>query len=257
MADRARPDEPFFVGYLPVTEAIRRRMRGVALVLVGLLGVAAALVAAATGPFDRSVFEFDRVRDYRGALEAHPVPTLTVVDRDAHSPFGVRRILLVAPGKHGAASIAEAFDGTAVTLRGKRIARDGREMIEVVEGTVSRASLPDAPLPARAIEDLGTWTFSGEIVDGKCFLGVMNPGRLDVHRACAIRCISGGIPPLLYARDATGREAQIVLVSSSGSPVNRDVLSVVAHPVSVTGRLERRDDLFYLYADPKEYRRLD
>ena len=130
-------------------------------------------------------------------------------------------------------------------------------MIEVVEGTISRASIPGEPIPASAIEDLGTWTLSGEIVDGKCFLGVMNPGRLDVHRACAIRCISGGIPPLLYARDASGREAQIVLVSSTGAPVNGDVLDVVALPVSVTGRLERRDDLFYLYADPKEYRRLD
>ncbi|HEX4823904.1 MAG TPA: hypothetical protein VFV19_06300 [Candidatus Polarisedimenticolaceae bacterium] len=257
MADRVRPEEPFFVGYLPAPESARRRMWRTALVFIVALGGLAALVAASTGPFDRSLFEFDQVREYRGTLEAHPVPAVSIVDPGARSPFGVRRLLLVAPGKHGAATIAEAFDGAQVTLRGKRIARDGREMIEVVEGSIARASVPGVPVPAASIDDLGTWTLSGEIVDGKCFLGVMNPGRLEVHRACAIRCISGGIPPLLYARDSSGREAEVVLVSSTGAPVNREVLDLVARPVSITGRLERRDDLYYLYADPREYRRLD
>ena len=82
----------------------------------------------------------------------------------------------------------------------------------------------------------------------------MNPGRLEVHRACAIRCISGGVPPLLYARDASGREGQILLVSRAGAPVGRELLDLVARPVMVTGRLERRDDLFYLYADPDDFR---
>ena len=245
----------FFVGYLPTPGPVGRRMRRVAFVLVFSLAVVAALLAAATGPFDRSLFEFDRTRDYRGTLEAHPVPTLVTVDREARSPFGdLRRIPLVAAGKHGAAPIVEAFDGLAVTLRGKRIARGEREMIEVVEGSVARASAPDVAIPASSIEDLGVWTFTGEIVDGKCFLGVMNPGRLEVHRACAIRCISGGVPPLLYARDASGREAQIVLLSAAGAPVGRGLLDLVARPVSVTGRLERRDDLFYLYADPQDFR---
>lgn len=245
----------FFVGYLPTPGPVGRRMKRVAFVLVVALAVVAAVLAAATGPFDRALFEFDQVRDYRGTLEAHPAPTLVVVDREARSPFGTRRrIPLVAPGKHGAAPIVEGFDGTAVTLRGKRIARGDREMIEVVEGSVARASAPDAPAPASSIENLGSWTLNGEIVDGKCFMGVMNPGRLDVHRACAIRCISGGIPPLLYARDASGREAQILLVSSTGAPVGRDLLDLVARPVAVTGRLERRDDLFFLYADAKDFR---
>ena len=244
----------FFVGYLPAPGPIGRRMRRVALLLVLGVAVFAALLAAATGPFDRSLFEFAKVRDYRGTIEAHPVPALLVVDREARSPFGdVRRLPLVAPGKHGAAPIVDAFDGAAVTLRGKRIARGDREMIEVVEGSVARAGAPDVAAPVSSIEDLGTWTFTGEIVDGKCFLGVMNPGRLEVHRACAIRCISGGVPPLLYARDASGREAQILLVSAAGAPVGRGLLDLVARPVSVTGRLERRDDLFYLYADPRDF----
>jgi len=245
----------FFVGYLPTPGPIGRRMKRVALALLFVFAFIAAILAAATGPFDRSLFEFAEVRNYRGTLEAHPVPTLVVVDPEARSPFGtLRRIPLVAPGKHGAASIVAAFDGSAVTLRGKRIARGSREMIEVVEGSIARGSAPELLVPASKIEDLGAWTLSGEIVDGKCFLGVMNPGRLGVHRACAIRCLSGGVPPLLYARDAGGREAQILLVSSAGAPVGRDLLDLVARPVTVTGRLERRDDLFFLYADRENFR---
>ena len=58
-----------------------------------------------------------------------------------------------------------------------------------------RRAQSDAPY-----ESLGKQTFVGEIVDSKCFLGVMNPGRLTPHRACAIRCISGGVPPVLLVR---------------------------------------------------------
>ena len=44
--------------------------------------------------------------------------------------------------------------------------------------------------------DLDTFTLIGEIVDSKRYLGVMNPGNGKVHRDCAVRCLSGGIPPI-------------------------------------------------------------
>ena len=37
-----------------------------------------------------------------------------------------------------------------------------------------------------------------------CFLGVMKPGRSKPHRACAVRCISGGIPPFKVPGHARG-----------------------------------------------------
>ena len=43
----------FFVGYLPTPGPVGRRMKRVAFVLVGVLALAAAVLAAATGPFDR------------------------------------------------------------------------------------------------------------------------------------------------------------------------------------------------------------
>jgi hypothetical protein len=45
-----------------------------------------------------------------------------------------------------------------------------------VPGTIERNGTSP---PASTIDDLGSARLSGEIVDSKCFLGVMNPGRLE------------------------------------------------------------------------------
>ncbi|MFO1512850.1 MAG: hypothetical protein U1F83_08070 [Verrucomicrobiota bacterium] len=102
---------------------------------------------------------------------------------------------------------------------------------------------------------LGKQTLLGEIVDSKCFLGVMNPGQLTPHRACAIRCISGGVPPVLLVRQQDGPAAYLLLVSADGKPVNKQVLDMVAEPVEITGDVERQGELLILRADPATYRR--
>src|SRR5947207_1819862 len=98
---------------------------------------------------------------------------------------------------------------------------------------------------------LGRRTLVGEIVDSKCFLGVMNPGQLTPHRACAIRCISGGVPPVLVVRQKNGPAIYLLLVASDGKPV----LDIVAEPVEITGEVEREGDLLILRADPATYHR--
>jgi len=103
---------------------------------------------------------------------------------------------------------------------------------------------------------LGKQTLVGEIVDSKCFLGVMNPGQLTPHRACAIRCISGGVPPVLLVRQKDGPAAYLLLVSTDGKPVNKAVLNLVAEPVEITGEVQRQGELLILRADPSTYRRV-
>jgi hypothetical protein len=229
--------DAFYVGYLATPPATARRLKRIAGALVVLAAVAAAALAVATGPFDRSKYEYGTETSWQGKLEASPVPVLITA---------TERLPLVAQGKHGADAMIAGLDGVSVRLKGKRIVRGATTMLEIVPGTIERYG---TPAPASKIEDLGRATFSGEIVDSKCFLGVMNPGRLEVHRACAKRCIAGGIPPMLFVRDEQGREAHILLVDSNGQPLNDRVLGLVARPVTLTGRLERRDNLEYLYVD--------
>jgi len=103
---------------------------------------------------------------------------------------------------------------------------------------------------------LGQQTLIGEIVDSKCYFGVMNPGQLATHRACAIRCISGGIPPVLLVRRSNGAAFYFLLVSRDGKPVNKAVLDLVAESVEITGEVERQGELLVLRANPSTYRRV-
>jgi hypothetical protein len=247
--------DSFYVGYLDPAPDTVRRMRRIAFGLIVLAGVAATALAIATGPFDRSTYDYGTVREWQGRLELSPIPVVMATTFPvAGSPFGVvQRFPLVAPGKHGADRLVADFGGAWVRLKATRIVRGGTTMLEVVPGSIVRFEPPvpenGRPAPAATIEDLGDVAYSGEIVDSKCFLGVMNPGRLEVHRACAIRCIAGGIPPMLFARESDGREAHLLLVDANGRPLNDRVLGDVARPVTMRGRLERRDDVYYLYVD--------
>lgn len=128
-------------------------------------------------------------------------------------------------------------------------------MIEIVPGSLEPIQ---APTPPRTNEPqtLGPFTLQGEIVDSKCYLGAMKPGNLKPHRSYAIRCISGGVPPVFLVRDQGGSAFYFLLTDSGGEPANQKVLDFVAKPLHITGEIEKRDNLFVLKADPETYRRI-
>ena len=249
----------FYVGYLPaapprLSKFLRTR---VAVLIVVGIAVAVALTVA-HGLFGAGQFEYGVVRRFEGIIVARPYPLLSVTRPGqplvaaASSAY-----LLVAPGKFGAAPLVDEFDGAHVQLEGSLVWRDGRTLIEVVPGSLQRQSLASSSSAVLDAElDLGVHTLRGEIVDSKCFLGVMNPGELRPHRECAVRCISGGIPPALVVRDAAGHATYLLLVSADGHAVNREVLDLVAEPVEITGRVTRQRDLLQLRSNPDTYRRL-
>src|SRR5437016_9462632 len=121
-------------------------------------------------------------------------------------------------------------------------------MIETKPEWIQPAEKPSATSAPPQSTSLGNLTLVGEIVDSKCFLGVMNPGQLAPHRACAIRCISGGVPPVLLVRQKDGPPIYLLLVSAGGKPVNQQVLNVVAEPLEITGEVEQRGELLIMRA---------
>lgn len=255
-------DDEFYVGYLPAAPpGIGRRVRTVTLCLLAVAVLLAAILVASQQPFPRSRFEFGVERDFEGVVTALPYPALWmrrpgVTGDDGH----FSRVSLVAFGKRGAGNDLAGLDGRPVRLRGSLIYRNGHTMIEIVPSSVepltgARAAELVSVAPPDD-EELGTLTLVGEIVDSKCFYGVMKPGNLKPHRACATRCISGGIPPVLVVRDG-GTTRYFLLVSDEGDAVNRRVLDRVAEPVSITGRVVRRGELLILMADPETYRRVE
>jgi hypothetical protein len=248
-------NDEFYIGWQ--AKAPRQAARIARCTAFGLLcaaAAAAALIGFSQRLIGRSVFEWGKVREFTGVLHAHPVPHLEVARGQTNKFF-----YLVNPWKHGFdPGLALNLDGQPVALRGTLIFRDDQAMIEVERGSVvSRLRGGERnQLPETRIQSLGERTFIGEIVDSKCSFGVMNPGQLKPHRACAVRCISGGVPPVLLVRQTNNTALYLLLVSRDGRPVNRQVLEMVAEPVRITGELARQGELMVLRSDPATYERI-
>jgi hypothetical protein len=239
-------NEEFFIGWQGKTpEQGAKYLRKVALAAF----IAVAAIAIALAVFQQTIarawFEFGNVRVFKGLLVASPVPMLLANERDETSGESV--FLLVSPLKYGyPAELAKQFHLRPVTIRGTLIYNEsGGAMIEAVE-TLSLEAPAGSTAPSLGTARESQVTLAGEIVDSKCWLGVMNPGTLKPHRACAINCIRGGIPPVLLVN----RSDMYVLVGPNGEPVNDAVLKHVALPVSVAGTLVNYGTLCVFKIDP-------
>ena len=82
----------------------------------------------------------------------------------------------------------------------------------------------------------------GEIIDPKCFAGAMKPGEGKPHKACAVLCLRGGIPPMFLTDAGTLH----VLVDTNGGalvgsaleeiiPYVGDRVEINATPAQVQG----------------------
>ena len=127
-------------------------------------------------------------------------------------------------------------------------------MIEVEPASLVVGSGSDSRLTAAAIqaESFGDRPVQvrGEIVDSKCFLGVMVPGSGKTHKDCASLCLRGGIPPALYVRDQSGQSSVLLLTGTSGEPIGARALQVVGEAIDMTGTLQRQGGWLVLRTDP-------
>jgi hypothetical protein len=252
-------NDEFYIGWeakaAPGISKVVRRVVVVLLLIALLVPVGLAISQRMIGT---SVFEWGNVKNFSGILQATPYPHLLVPrpgNVDSQPAFST--YYLVAPWKFGLKPEAIAlFNGKSVTLKGTLIYRGNQTMIEVVNDSIQATNTTAPTLTSQETITLGRQTLVGEIVDSKCFLGVMNPGQLTPHRACAIRCISGGVPPVLLVRQKDGPAIYLLLVSADGKPVNQLVLDMVAEPVQITGEVEKQGDLLVLRADPATYQRV-
>ena len=251
-----QPDE-FYIGWEAKAPAsIGKRVHKAVVALLLLAMLAPLVFAVSQRLIGASVFEWGTHKSFSGILRAEPYPHLLVTrPGNADGSFRSSAYYLVAPWKFGLKPESLApLDGKSVTLEGTLIYRGNQTMIEVLPGSIQMSNTTNAALPQTV--PLGKQSLVGEIVDSKCFLGVMNPGQLTPHRACAIRCISGGVPPVLLVRQKEGPAIYLLLVSADGKPVNKQVLDMVAEPLEITGEVERQGELLILRADPATYRKL-
>ena len=127
--------------------------------------------------------------------------------------------------------------------RGWLIERDGRRMLEVLDTPLIAATR--LPLPAITPDPRrpDPVTLAGELMDGKCHLGVMKPGDGRGHRACAILCMRGGIPPLLQVTTDDGDERLLLVHGPEGGRCPDAIIERAGEPIALTGRLGWIGDL--------------
>jgi nitrite reductase/ring-hydroxylating ferredoxin subunit/DMSO/TMAO reductase YedYZ heme-binding membrane subunit len=244
--------EAFFVGYLPVAAKTKGFLRRVVVAVGAAVLVIGSLLGAAQGRLGAGSFEYGVSSELEGLLRTSPLPLLwtSLPSSSDGNPSdgaatGFRVVPLVGQGKHGVAPEVAALTGRSVRLAGSWIRRGGVEMLEV-----ARAEPIDAvPVAEEPGLPLGRQRLFGEVVDSKCFLGVMKPGEGKAHRDCAVRCISGGSPAALVARTSDGETFVLLLVTPDGRPLGPELLDRVAEPVAVDGEVVRLGNLALLVTE--------
>lgn len=247
-------DDPFYVGYLPMPRAYRGFLRVVLPVTLWAVMFAGFAILWPQRAPGSGAWEAGQPITREGVLIAEPYPMLVTGEGSDQ-----RVTLLTEMGKRGAGERASAFAGERVRIEGFRIHRDGREIVELVPGPKAITRM-DGPVPGAAV-DFGAMTeaaprepvlLRGEILDSKCYLGAMRPGDGLSHRACAMLCIRGGIPAMLYSVRADGSRAYHLLLSAQGGPLDARFIERAGVPVIVRGRAARIGDLEVLLVDSVE-----
>lgn len=189
-----------------------------------------------------SNFDYENPVTLSGSLLLKPFPALAVLNgKDVFGNPQFKLFPLVNEGKFGADDSVRVFlsslsrDNANVMLTGNRITRDNYEVIEILKIKLS----PEKSLfNEKEIIIAEDSVVNCEIIDPKCYFGAMNPGEGKPHRSCAIRCISGGIMPVIKMNDGKNNSYAVLAKYNQTKP-NKEVLDFIAEPVSIKGTLKR------------------
>lgn len=222
--------------------------------------VIAFILSTQQKKFSTANFEFGQLTAITGTYQSFPVPSIRTTSYA--DMFGTKTSLtipLVGYGKTGAASTIAtleqqnniSFDNKTITLTGTLLYSDGKALLQVDEHDHPLVSISkNAPVPDRhEIKELGVVQLTGEILDPKCYFGVMKPGQGKPHKDCAIRCIEGGINPVFMTRNKQGEASYFLLCTSGNKPVSSLIKNHIAEPVTLTARRQQYDDWTILYID--------
>ena len=254
----------FYIGWMPnAPGSFRRFVRKYLLILLPIVVVLAVAIALSQKKFDTGSFEFGKLTEVKGIYFKTPVPNLKIVNgKDIWGNYSYITVPLIGYGKHGADGVVAelekekntSFDRRRLTLKGTLLYNDGKLLMQIDENDkplVAVGDMASQDLLPHA-EDLGIQTIKGEIVDPKCYFGVMKPGEGKPHRDCAIRCILGGIPPVMQVRNTKGEVNYYLIVGPNGEKMNEAVQDFVAEPTELQARVVRYDDWIVMYVSKEK-----
>ena len=251
----------FYIGWMAKSpKSIAKHVKIVLLILFPVALIIAYLLATNQKKFSNANFEYGKTTVLTGIYYNKPVPMLKVYDKNREAIT----LPLVGYGKHGAeTAIMEiekeknvSLNAKELTLKGTLIYGDGKTIFQIDNNDKPLINIGSGSTHSVEERDLGTQTLRGEIIDPKCYFGVMKPGEGKVHRDCAIRCILGGIPPVLHVQNEKGESNYYLLVGPNGEKMNEAVQDIVGEPVSIEAKVVQQDDWIILYTGKEKIKRI-
>ncbi|WP_299273859.1 hypothetical protein [uncultured Psychroserpens sp.] len=250
-----KKNDEFYVPYIEGSLGVKTKqsLKRFVLSAVGLIIITALVFSFSQNQFKNATFELLSETKITGTFHESPYPMLRVhVAKDTY-----KNILLLGFGKFSANPYLEKLqhevpdlNGKTLTIEGNLIYYNGKTLIQITnDEKVSLTKNTNTKLPEKTT--ISEMTLQGEIIDPKCYFGVMKPGKGKIHRSCAVRCISGGIPPVLATNDDNNIATYYLLTDLNGNAINQDILPFIGKPSEITGTIEKMEDWYLLKISPE------
>ena len=241
--------KPFFVGYLGIPKGLKGFLLKASLLIFAGFAAGGVLAGVSQDDPGKAGFRFDFGRQtVSGVVEAKPYPILYVTKGNDRIKTG-RTLMLTGQGKSGVMGDPASLEGTIVDATGIILKRGDLDMLQL-SGGKRGIKITDAKDTVPESESLGKWRLQGEICDGKCLAGAMQPGRGLAHKACAILCLVGDIPPVFVTTQPIEGSEFLLVGGADGGPLSESVYDYIGQFVEVEANVERRGDMLVMLVDP-------
>ena len=252
--------DDFYIGWMPSSPpSFAKHTRKAAILLIGLILAIAALLSQQQKQFSTATFEFGKRTAITGIYQNFPVPSIRVMAaHDAFGNFTYITIPLTGYGKFGAEGTIQILEkqnkiqleNREVTFSGTLLYSDGKILLQIDEYDKPLLKWSNEVYASEhSVQELGDIELTGEILDPKCYFGVMKPGHGKPHKDCAIRCIAGGMLPVFYVRNEREEANYYFLLDDLGRKMNAKLKNHIAEPLSLQARALRYDDWIILYVN--------
>ena len=240
--------DEFYVGYIDdVPKKTSHLLKKTIWVLLIILIVFAVVFSLTQKSFDNGSFELLNTNKVTGIYHESPYPMLRVnIGENTY-----KNILLLGFGKFGAGKYINELEkenkdifNKEMTIEGNLIYYNGKTLLQINDEQDITVNKEKSSHPI-SLKISGKYELEGEIVDPKCYFGVMKPGKGKIHRSCAVRCISGGIPPVFASTDKNNVTSYFLMTDMDGKPINKDVLPYVGQPAKIKGTVEKYSDTWF------------
>ncbi len=249
----------FYIGYVDeIAAPTKKKLKRTVLLFATILVLTAVVFSISQKPFDNSTFELTNETKISGIYHESPYPMLQVTIDEG----SFKNIILLGFGKFGANAYLDklkeqegsllnkqlSITGNLIYFNGKtllQITNDQKITLEKKEKTTLKAPLL-----------VGNFELEGEIVDPKCYFGVMKPGLGKIHRSCAVRCVSGGTPPVLVTTKGSFSQ-YFLLTNMKGESINNDILPYIGQPSRLKGVVEKLEDWYVMKIDISDIEKLN